>query len=150
MILGFTPHFWGGQNNGGGGGGGTNPPPPPPLWVESFRKWRESIAMDLSYPTVPHLSMWDNYSGLGIKKNSKIRGFTPVHYKHKFLVSWTTLCSNFMFLGLLVWLWLIHVTIVTFPNSNQANRCGGCILGQISLKFYTIVPLLISSTSVQK
>ena len=48
-----------------------------------------------------------------------------------------------MLLDLLVWLWWSHVTIVTFPNSKQTNRCGGSILSQISLKFYTFVVLFM-------
>ena len=46
-----------------------------------------------------------------------------------------------MFLGLLVWLSSSHVTIVTFRNIKQANRCDGSILRLINLKLYTVVLL---------
>ena len=62
-------------------------------------------------------------------------------FAHLFQTSRTILCSNFMFLGLLVWLWSSHVTIVTFRNIKQANRCGGSILNLINLKLYTLVLL---------
>ena len=61
-------------------GGGFHKPPPPPPWVELFRKCRGSIGVNLSFKYESHLSMWNNYSVLGIKKTSKWRAIRPRDY----------------------------------------------------------------------